>query len=79
MPGTVAALTEFDSGATVHGTWLGRGVSGQAAPITLSPDALSAYLIWTPDADIYDDDMLFQAAQIGGDRRLVPLRQSSRL
>jgi uncharacterized membrane protein len=67
VPAGVADFTALDEGAAAYGTLQGRMVSAAAAPATLAPDSFGDYLIWTPDADIYDVEMLQKAAELGHD------------
>ncbi len=55
VPGTVADFTDLDSGATAYGTLQGRAVSAATAPATLAPESFGQWLIWTVDADYYDE------------------------
>ncbi len=75
VPGSVAGSSALDGGAVAWGVLQGRQVSAQAYPAMLAPDTIEGepigdWLIWTVDADTYDQDMLAQAAQLGQD----PLR-----
>ncbi len=67
VPASVADFTALDVGASAYGSLQGRQVTAAAAPALLAPDSFADYLRWTPDADIYDTEMLRQAAQVGGD------------
>jgi len=66
-PGATADFTTLDSGAVAYGALQGRMVSAHSAPALLAPDGFAQWLIWTPDADIYDTRMLAQVATTGAD------------
>ena len=70
VPTGIAGFLSLDTGATAWGALQGRGVTAQAAPATLAPDLFGDWLIWTMDANIYDQYMLEKAAELGQD----PLR-----
>lgn len=62
---SISDFTDLDSGATAYGFLQGRAVSAQTAPTSLAPDSFAEWLIWTADANIYDEQMLAQAAELG--------------
>jgi hypothetical protein len=67
IPGSVSGFTDLDTGATTWGTLQGRAVSASDAPSSLAPDGLAEWLIWTVDADYYDEYMVQKAAELGND------------
>ncbi|MCA9969110.1 MAG: transglutaminase family protein, partial [Anaerolineales bacterium] len=67
VPAAVADFTNLDSGAAAYGMLQGRAVSVATAPALLAPDSFGQYLRWTPDADIYDAEMLRQLGDLGAD------------
>ncbi|MDY7075405.1 MAG: transglutaminase domain-containing protein [Chloroflexota bacterium] len=69
---SVPDFIELDTGATAWGTLEGRMVSASTAPATLAPDVVGGtpvgdWLMWTLDADYYDEYMVQQAAELGND------------
>ena len=71
LPGTAPDFLALDTGATAYGTLQGRMVSAQAAAMILAPDGFAQWLIWTPDANIYDQYMLNQVAALAQDPVLL--------
>jgi hypothetical protein len=67
IPAGVPDFVELDTGATAWGMLQGRAVSTSIAPASLAPDVLSEWLIWTVDADYYDEYMVQKAAELGND------------
>ena len=67
IPATVADFTDLDTGAAAWGTRQGRAVSASTAPASLASDSLAEWLIWTVDADYYDEYMGNKAAELGND------------
>jgi len=57
----------LDGGARAYAVLQGRMVLASAGSIRFAPDALGAYLNWTPDADTRDAWMLRQLSQLGDD------------
>ena len=66
-PAAAAEFVTLDTGAMAYGILKGRNVSAQAGAITLAPDGFEQWLIWTLDADIYDDRMLAYVAGLEAD------------
>ncbi|HSM57591.1 MAG TPA: PKD domain-containing protein [Candidatus Sulfomarinibacteraceae bacterium] len=60
-------FSDLDSGARAHGLLQGRGVSAATAPAMVVAPNLSQWLVWTVDADIYDEAMLARAGELGQD------------
>jgi uncharacterized repeat protein (TIGR01451 family) len=67
VPGSTPDFLELDTGATAWGTLEGRMVSAAAAPASLAPDGFADWLIWTVDADYYDEYMVAKAAELSND------------
>ncbi|MCP4536503.1 MAG: hypothetical protein GY832_05095, partial [Chloroflexi bacterium] len=72
IPASVADFTDLDVGATAWGTLQKRMISASAVPATLAPDTIDGesagdWLIWTVDADYYDEYMVQKAAELGND------------
>jgi hypothetical protein len=67
VPGTVADFADLDTGANVYGTLQGRSVSASTAPATLAPESFTQWLVWTVDADYYDEYAVQKAAESGND------------
>jgi hypothetical protein len=67
VPGTVVDFTDLDTGATAYGTLQGRSVSASTAPATLAPESFAQWLVWTVDADYYDEYAMQKAAELGND------------
>ncbi len=67
VPPSVTAETLLDTGARAYASWRGSMVSAATTPAVLLPDSLGDWLIWTPDADLYDEPMLKASAEVGGD------------
>jgi hypothetical protein len=67
IPDSVPDFIELDTGATAWGISEGRAVSASTAPASLAPDGFGDWLIWTVDADYYDEYMVQQAAELGND------------
>ncbi len=67
VPASVTNFTNLDSGAAAWGVQYGRSVSNSARPAVLIPGSLSQWLIWTVDADRFDESMLEKSAELGQD------------
>ncbi|MCI0577453.1 MAG: PKD domain-containing protein [Chloroflexi bacterium] len=67
VPGVVAGFTPLDMGAVVYAELQGRAITASTVPAVLAPDSFGQYLQETPDADIYDEEMLKQASDLGMD------------
>lgn len=59
------AFVALDEGAAAWGLLQGRAVQATAAPALAVAENLQQWLVWTVDADIYDEEMLRQAAEAG--------------
>ncbi|MFW6069570.1 MAG: transglutaminase domain-containing protein, partial [bacterium] len=60
-------FTGLDAGARAHALLQGRAVSASTAPAMVAGPSFSRWLVWTVDADIYDEAMLARAAELGQD------------
>ncbi len=72
VPTSIADFIDLDTGATAWGTLQGRAVSASTAPATLAPETIGGepigdWLMWTVDADYYDEYMVAKAAELGND------------
>jgi hypothetical protein len=67
LPGGGGEFVDLDTGATAWGMRQGRAVSASTAPASLAPDGFAEWLIWTVDADYYDEYMVQKAAELGND------------
>ncbi|MBN1485369.1 MAG: Ig-like domain-containing protein, partial [Chloroflexia bacterium] len=67
VPGGLTDFVLLDAGATAWGTLQGQPVSASAAPASLAPEDLAQWLIWTVDADYYDEYMVQQAGALAND------------
>jgi len=66
-PTDVVTFTDLDTGATAWGTLQGRAVSASTAPARLSPNEFAQWLVWTVDANYYDEYMVQKAAELGNE------------
>jgi hypothetical protein len=64
LPPSTNDFVDLDNGAVAHASWRGRLVSHQAWPATVVPDDLAQWLISTPDANLYDEQMLAQVGSL---------------
>ncbi|MBN1873581.1 MAG: PKD domain-containing protein [Anaerolineae bacterium] len=67
IPTSVLTFTNLDTGAAAWGTLQGRTVSAESGPARLAPDDFNQWLIWTVDADYYDEYMVQKASELGND------------
>jgi len=67
IPTSVITFTDLDTGAAAWGTLQGRTVSAESGPARLAPDDFNQWLIWTVDADYYDEYMVQKASELGND------------
>jgi len=67
VPTDVVTFTDLDIGATAWGTLQGRAVSASTAPARLSPNEFAQWLVWTVDANYYDEYMVKKASELGND------------
>ncbi|HEY0733873.1 MAG TPA: transglutaminase domain-containing protein, partial [Herpetosiphonaceae bacterium] len=72
VPTNITASIDLDTGASAWGMLNNRSVTAQTQPAILMPGSLNGepvgnWLKWTPDADIYEQDMLAKAAELGQD------------
>jgi hypothetical protein len=67
VPSGVTDFADLDTGAAAWGTHQNRAVSASTAPASLAPDGYGDWLIWTVDADYYDEYMVRKAADLGND------------
>jgi hypothetical protein len=67
LPGTGNDFVDLDTGVAAWGTLQGRAVSASAAPASLAPDGFAEWLIWTVDANYYDEYMVRKAAELSND------------
>jgi len=67
VPTDVVTFTDLDTGATVWGTSQGRSVSASTAPARLVPNEFAQWLVWTVDANYYDEYMVQKASELGND------------
>ena len=67
VPSSVTDFTDLDTGAAAWGVQYGRSVSNSARPAVLIPANFSQWLIWTVDADRFDESMLEKSAELGQD------------
>jgi len=67
-PAAGGNFLDLDSGAQVSAEMWGEAVSAGAPPAVIVPNSIpAAYTQATPDADIFDADMLWKSAQLGQD------------
>jgi hypothetical protein len=64
LPGS-GEFVDLDTGVTAWGMLQGRVVTASTAPASLAPDDMAEWLIWTVDADYYDEYMVQKAAELG--------------
>jgi hypothetical protein len=67
VPGNIPDFTTLDAGATAWGTLQGQPVAASTAPATLAPESYDQWLIWTVDANYYDEYAVQKAAELGND------------
>jgi transglutaminase-like putative cysteine protease len=65
VPGSIADFVDLDQGATAYGTLQGRAVSASTAPATLAPEEFAQWLVWTVDADYYDEYAVSKSTELG--------------
>ncbi|MBN1873584.1 MAG: transglutaminase domain-containing protein, partial [Anaerolineae bacterium] len=64
IPTSILTFTDLDTGAQVWGILQGRAISATSAPMHLVPNGFEQWLVWTVDADYYDEYMVQKAAEL---------------